>query len=102
MEIIGEGSGKGYNIHFPFNVPKPSAKKSATSNSVNGEVEDGFKMIGDEDYMYACESIFFPIIREFAPDMIIVSAGFDSAKGDPLGGIAISPVGYAWMTQGLR
>ena len=34
--------------------------------------------------------------------MIIISAGFDSAKGDPLGGIAVSPVGYAWMTQGLR
>ena len=34
--------------------------------------------------------------------MIIISAGFDSAKGDPLGGIAVSPVGYAWITQGLR
>ena len=59
-------------------------------------------MIGDSDYIFACETFFFPIIREFAPDMIIISAGFDSAKGDPLGGIAVSPVGYAWMTQGLR
>jgi len=44
----------------------------------------------------------FPIIRKFDPDMIIISAGFDSAKGDPLGGISISPIGYAWITQGLR
>ena len=29
---------------------------------------------------------------------IIISAGFDSAKGDPLGGIAVSPIGYAWIT----
>jgi histone deacetylase 6 len=34
--------------------------------------------------------------------MIIISAGFDSAKGDPLGGISVSPIGYAWITQGLR
>jgi acetoin utilization deacetylase AcuC-like enzyme len=38
--------------------------------------------IGDNDYIYACESLFFPLIREFAPDLIIISAGFDSAKGD--------------------
>lgn len=44
----------------------------------------------------------FPIIRKFDPDMIIISAGFDSAKGDPLGGISVSPIGYAWITQGLR
>jgi histone deacetylase 6 len=44
-------------------------------------------MIGDKDYILACEQFFFPIIREFGPDMIIISAGFDSAKGDPLGGI---------------
>ena len=55
-------------------------------------------MIGDLDYVWACEALFFPIIREFNPDLIIISAGFDSAKGDPLGGIAVSPVGYAWMT----
>ena len=49
-----------------------------------------------------CETFFFPIIREFEPDLIIISAGFDSAKGDPLGGIGLSPIAYAWMTQGLR
>lgn len=34
--------------------------------------------------------------------MIIISAGFDSALGDPLGGIGVSPAGYAYMTHGLR
>lgn len=32
----------------------------------------------------------------------MISAGFDSAKGDILGQINLSPVGYAWMTLGLR
>ena len=63
---------------------------------------DDSQNIGDYDYIFVCETFLFPIIREFAPDLIIVSAGFDSAKGDPLGEIAVSPVGYAWMTQGLR
>ena len=59
-------------------------------------------MIGDKDYIYACETVFFPLIREFNPDLMIISAGFDSAIGDPLGGIGVSPVGYAYMTWGLR
>lgn len=33
---------------------------------------------------------------------MIISAGFDSAKGDPLGGVGVSPQGYAYMTWGLR
>ena len=59
---------------------------------------DDSQAIGDNDYIFACEAMFFPIIREFEPDLIIVSAGFDSAKGDPLGEVAVSPIGYAWMT----
>ena len=82
---IGEGNGKGFNVHFPFNV-------NAKQNPI----------IGDKDYIYACESVFFPIIKEFSPDLLIISAGFDSAIGDPLGQIGVSPAGYAYMTWGLR
>ena len=82
---IGEGKGRGFNVHFPFNVEK--SQKT---------------VIGDYDYIYACETIFFPMIREFQPDLIIISAGFDSALGDPLGQIGVTPVGYAYMTQGFR
>jgi len=32
----------------------------------------------------------------------LISAGFDSARGDVLGQINVSPVGFAWMTHGLR
>jgi len=32
-----------------------------------------------------------PIIKEFKPDFIFISAGFDSAKGDPLGGLGVTP-----------
>ena len=34
--------------------------------------------------------------------MLIISAGFDSALGDPLGQIGVTPLGYAYMTQAFR
>lgn len=56
----------------------------------------------DKDYIYASTRLLFPMIKEFEPELILVSCGFDSGKGDPLGNIAITPVGYAWMTYGLK
>ena len=82
---IGNGAGAGFNVHFPFNVTKTQKP-----------------IIGDKDYIYACENVFFPMIKEFNPDLMIISAGFDSARGDPLGQIGVSPIGYAYMTWGLR
>ena len=59
-------------------------------------------IIGDKDYIFACEQVFFPIIREFKPDLMIISAGFDSAEGDHLGQIGVTPAGFAYMTWQLR
>ena len=59
-------------------------------------------IIGDHDYIYAYEQVFLPVIKEFAPDLLIISAGFDSALGDPLGQIGVTPLGYAYMTQAMR
>lgn len=73
-ERVGEGAGKGFNIQWPFNVPSQPTD-----------------LIGDKDYVYACETVFFPVIKEFKPDLMIISAGFDSAIGDPLGGVGVSP-----------
>lgn len=84
-EKIGEGAGKGYNVQFPFNVQANQKE-----------------IIGDKDYIFACEQVFFTIMRDFKPDLIIISAGFDSALGDPLGEIGVSPVGYAYMTWAMR
>lgn len=40
-----------------------------------------------------------PIARAYAPDLVIVSAGFDAADGDPLGECHVTPPAYAHMTQ---
>eukprot|EP00877_Chromochloris_zofingiensis_P011018 jgi/Chrzof1/616/Cz01g22160.t1 len=43
-----------------------------------------------------------PVAYEFSPDIIIVSAGFDAAEGDPLGGCHVSPECYGHMTALLQ
>lgn len=37
--------------------------------------------MGDSEYIYAFHKVIIPIIYEFAPDFVLVSAGFDAAKG---------------------
>ncbi len=42
-----------------------------------------------------------PIAREFNPDLVLVSAGFDAAMRDPLGGCLVTPEGYAHLLHQL-
>ncbi|WJX95700.1 Histone deacetylase 15, variant 2 [Trifolium repens] len=58
--------------------------------------------VGDNDYIFAFQHVVLPIASEFAPDFTIISAGFDAARGDPLGGCDITPSGYAQMTHMLN
>ena len=57
--------------------------------------------MGDADYAAAFDRILLPAARAFSPDLVLVSAGFDAAAGDLLGGMRISPAGYAAMTSRL-
>ena len=57
---------------------------------------------GDAEYLAAFDRVLLPIARRFAPDLVLVSAGFDAAAGDPLGEMRLTPAGYAAMTQRLR
>lgn len=59
------------------------------------------KGVGDNDYVFAFQNVVLPIATEFAPDLTIISAGFDAARGDPLGCCDVTPPGYAKMTQML-
>ena len=57
---------------------------------------------GDADYLAAFHRLVMPIAREYGPELVLVSAGFDAARGDPLGGMALTPAGYAQMTAQLQ
>jgi histone deacetylase 6 len=56
--MIGEGAGAGYNINVPWE---------------NGRC-------GDADYFAVWDHILLPVAKEFNPDIIIVSAGFDAGE----------------------
>ncbi|GBG24545.1 Histone deacetylase 6 [Hondaea fermentalgiana] len=58
--------------------------------------------IGDAEYLMAWENVLMPIAREFRPEMVIVSAGFDAAEGDRMGRCKVSPQGFAAMTRELQ
>ncbi len=47
------------------------------------------------------EQAWLPALEAFAPQMILISAGFDAHRDDTLGGLALVEADYAWMTQQL-
>ena len=73
----GKEGGVGYNINCPF-------------------LADG---MGDASYIALFREIVVPVLSEFDPELIIVSAGFDSAFGDNMGPMKITPKGFAHLTQ---
>lgn len=55
----------------------------------------------DLEYIMAIQQIVLPIAYEFNPELVLVSAGFDAAVGDPLGGCKVSPEGFGLFTHWL-
>jgi acetoin utilization deacetylase AcuC-like enzyme len=43
-----------------------------------------------------------PLAAEFAPDIVLVSAGFDAHRDDPLAGMQVTAAGYTRMLEQLR
>ncbi|KAJ9508999.1 hypothetical protein QJQ45_001447 [Haematococcus lacustris] len=77
---VGVGDGEGYTVNIPW-----------SDNSIQ-----------DSDLLQALMHVVLPIAYEFQPELVIVSAGFDAAHGDPLGGCSISPACFAQMTHLLK
>jgi acetoin utilization deacetylase AcuC-like enzyme len=57
--------------------------------------------LGNTEYRYACDTLLFPIIEEYQPELIIISCGFDSAIHDFLGWSNVTPMMYEYMTRKL-
>ena len=76
---IGYGRGEGATL----NVPMPAG-------------------CGDGEYLGVLQHILTPRARAFAPDAILVSAGFDAHRDDPLAAMELSAVGYLAMATWVR
>jgi acetoin utilization deacetylase AcuC-like enzyme len=79
LSDVGSGPGEGYTINLP--VPAGS----------------------EEDlWLSLIEHIVLPAARAFAPDLVLVSAGFDAHREDPLAGCRLETSSFAEMTRHVR
>jgi len=77
-EEVGEGEGEGYTVNVPL-------------------MAGG----GDEVYRAAFDRIVSPVLEEYAPELVLVSAGFDASARDPLAEMELTSSGFGYMTQRL-
>ncbi|MGC9444439.1 MAG: histone deacetylase family protein [Candidatus Methanospirareceae archaeon] len=68
---VGAGEGAGFTVNIPLPIGS-----------------------GDADYRFALSSILVPIAREFQPECVLVSAGFDAHSTDPLASMNVSTAGF--------
>ncbi|MEE9253089.1 MAG: histone deacetylase [Thermodesulfobacteriota bacterium] len=59
-------------------------------------------IMGDAEYMKIFNEILTPVIEQYEPEMILVSVGFDTYENDPLGGMNVTPSGFAQQTRFLK
>ncbi|KAG9342252.1 hypothetical protein JZ751_016754 [Albula glossodonta] len=76
-DSVGKGKGAGFNINLPWN--KVGMDRS--------------------DYLSAFFHVLLPVAYEFNPELVLVSAGFDSAIGDPEGLMIATPDIFAHLTH---
>ncbi|CAI4228019.1 unnamed protein product [Auanema sp. JU1783] len=89
-------------IFYPMGEPK-EATDVGIGNGIGKTVNIPFSgsVMGDEEYELAITKIIMPIAYEFSPDLVFISAGFDAARGDPLGEYEVSPEAYGLMAHFL-
>lgn len=54
---------------------------------------------GDVEYQEAFENILYPAAKQFSPDFVLISAGFDGHKDDPLSNLNLTAEGYQNLTR---
>jgi acetoin utilization deacetylase AcuC-like enzyme len=72
----GEGKGEGLTVNVPMS---------------SGE--------GDEEYREVFETILRPAADSFKPEFVMISAGFDAHRDDPLAGMALTEEGYGVLSR---
>lgn len=78
VDEVGSGAGEGYTV----NVPLPAG-------------------CGDDEYLAVFREVVAPVVEGYAPDWLLVSAGFDSHRADPLGAMNVTEQGFGVMADAL-
>lgn len=75
-----EERGAGDGLGTTLNVPLPPGRDDAT-------------------YLQVFQEELAPVVQEFKPEAILISAGFDAHRDDPLGGMQLTENGFAALTR---
>ena len=75
---VGIGAGLGYTVNLPLAA-------GAT----------------DADYLFAYQRVALPILEQFGPELILLSAGFDAHEDDPLAGMRVTASGFGRLTAAI-
>jgi acetoin utilization deacetylase AcuC-like enzyme len=78
LDEVGEGDGTGYTVNVPLEAGS-----------------------GDAVYTSAFERVLLPVLEAYAPELVLVSAGFDAAARDPLAQMELSSQAYGWMARAV-
>jgi len=89
-----------FSIHqYPFYPGTGSAAETGrgegTGYTLNAPMQAG---AGDDDYQRVFDETVAERVATFRPDFILISAGFDAHRADPLGGMSLTESGYARLT----
>lgn len=69
---------------------------TALGKTVNVPMSSG---AGDAAYGEAFEALVVPILEQFDPELVLISAGYDAHRADPLGGMAVTDAGFGHLTR---
>ena len=79
---------------WPF-YPGTGAPGEGNETTLNLQFQAG---TGDAEIVTAAEQVVVPALQAFEPDLLLVSAGFDAAAGDPIGELEVTSEGFAALT----
>ncbi|XP_045691084.1 polyamine deacetylase HDAC10 isoform X2 [Phyllostomus hastatus] len=107
-DAVGQGRGRGFTVNLPWNQghPRSLGCGGAGPTARPGRAQRRCLWLqvgmGNADYVAAFLHVLLPLALEFDPELVLVSAGFDSAIGDPEGQMQATPECFAHLTQLLQ
>ena len=85
--------------HYPgTGMAREVGVEEANGFTINVPLQPG---CGDGAVRLAFDSLLLPVARAFRPELVLVSAGYDSQQGDMLGGLSFSEGAFQWMAACL-
>jgi len=83
--------------------PKNVGCDAGLGKNINiGLNTNNYEKIGNSDYLYLSIKLIEPILKEYNPELILISAGFDCVIDDPLGDLNLTPVFFNYLIQRLE